>query len=205
MTPRRKLTKTQARKMLKLYFEEGATVKELAKEFGIGERTVYTYLSDSELLNEQDARINRRLLLAKGKLASIQPEALDTMIELMREEKYKESAPYITQNASRDLMDRGGLKLEEERDDGVTFDFSGTGIELGMPEKEAEPEDVEEIKRQLAETQKRARKLERQVEAERKKREKETEKQKAAKKPAAKKPTTAKRTATKGAAKNGGG
>ena len=63
-------------------------------------------------------------------------EAVDTQIDLMRGD-YEDQYKYIKQNAARDILDRGGVRMdkEENHETRVVIDFGSTGgLTLGVPD-----------------------------------------------------------------------
>ena len=63
-------------------------------------------------------------------------EAADTQIELMHGD-YEDQYKYLKQNAARDLLDRGGVRVEKEEkpDVNITLDFGeGGSFDLGVPD-----------------------------------------------------------------------
>lgn len=101
----------RSRQMAAMYFNEGMTQTEIAKQFGISPQTVSKHLNKEDILEEFDKRRKAQTLRAKIKLAAATERAVEVQAAYLDME-LPINLEYLRQNAARDILDRAGVKTE---------------------------------------------------------------------------------------------
>lgn len=132
----KKVTNEQQEEICKLFFEEGWKQKDLSAKFGVTQSRISDIVNHPDNLTRMLKRTTADKVRAQIKINNHLLEAVDKQIELMRGE-YDVQYKYLNQNAARDILDRGGVRVEkdEKPDVRIALDFGDAGaFELGVPD-----------------------------------------------------------------------
>lgn len=135
--PQQKLSDKQRREVVRRYVDDGDTVKELADEYGVNRSTIYRVLCSEENANRIKALKEARLAQAQIRLMEQAEKALDRNEEILNTQ-YDPAYQYLWQNATRDTLDRAGIKAPKEDKQDISITFAGGGFDVGMPDGEDE-------------------------------------------------------------------
>ena len=144
-TPEPKLSLPQRKDIFQRFCSGDASAKELAAEYGVGLSTVYKVLYRSRFKDAYKIRCEQERDLAKLKLQMVQNEMLDKLLEVARMPLDSKNA-YAIINASNSLLDRAGVRAEEqEQSINIQLD-GGVGLTIGMPATAGEIEEPAPVK-----------------------------------------------------------
>ena len=129
-----KITDEQCIEVVRRYVDEGESVTELAEAYGVSRTAIYNALHRAEFADRmkelREARLQLRILEQAEK-------ALDRNEDILNTE-YEPAYQYLWQNASRDVLDRAGIKAPKEDKQDISISFAGGGFEVNMPEDKDE-------------------------------------------------------------------
>lgn len=150
MPNKRKLTDEQIDEIVRRFYDEGAKQADLAKEFGVAQCTISVYVNTPEKMERFIKHSTAHKVRAQLMINRSLEEAVETQLGLMRG-AYEDQYKYLSQNAARDILDRGGVRAEKEEkpEIKITMDFGESGgFNLGVPDhsrdNDAVPEDAGE-------------------------------------------------------------
>lgn len=142
-----KLTEQQKDEIIEKFFEDGVRQVDLAKEYGVAQSTISHVINDGAMLEKMLKRTTANRVRAQIRVNRHLEEAVDTQIELMRGE-YEDQYKFLKQNAARDILDRGGVRMEKEEkpETRVVIDFGDSGgVDLGVPNHAADRFEEDEL------------------------------------------------------------
>ena len=143
MAYNKRFTEDEENEVCWLFFEEHMQQKEIAKLMGCSQSTVSVIVNKPERIASLLKTMTAERVRAQMKINAHLLEAADTQIELMHGD-YEDQYKYLKQNAARDLLDRGGVRVEKEEkpDVNITLDFGeGGSFDLGVPDHSMDNED----------------------------------------------------------------
>lgn len=127
-----KLTAAQKKDMFKRFCSGDSTAKELAAEYNVSPSSVYKVLYSARYRDAYKLRCEQERDLAKLKLQMVQNEMIDRLLEVARM-PLNGKGVYAVINAANSLLDRAGVKAEEqEQSINIQLD-GGIGLNIGMP------------------------------------------------------------------------
>ena len=133
-TNEKKLTEEQEQEMMVLYYDEGVKQVEIAKMYGVSQTVVSRTLNKPEALAWMLKQTSSKRLRAQILINTQLEAAVGKQVELMNRE-LPEGLLYLQQNAARDLLDRGGVRVKDEEKQEITVNFAGSpGFDVGMPD-----------------------------------------------------------------------
>lgn len=131
-----KLSPEEKDELCRLYYEEDWRQVDLAKKFNITQGIVSKIVNEPKIMSQMLSRTLSSRVRAQMRINKHLEEAVDKQIELMRGE-YDPQYKYLNQNAARDILDRGGVRMDkdEKPEVRITMDFGEAGsINLGVPD-----------------------------------------------------------------------
>lgn len=132
----RKVTDEMKDEIARLYYEENWRQVDLAKKFSISQGVISQIINEPKVMSQMLHRTLSSRLRAQMRINRHLEEAVDTQIDLMRG-NYEDQYKYLKQNAARDILDRGGVRMEKEEkpEIKITMDFGdGGSLNLGVPD-----------------------------------------------------------------------
>jgi DNA-binding transcriptional regulator LsrR (DeoR family) len=131
-----KLTPEMKDEICRLYYEEDWRQVDLAEKFGVYQGVISKVVNEPKVMSQMLSRTLSSRVRAQMRINKHLEEAVDKQIELMRGE-FDPQYKYLNQNAARDILDRGGVRMEKEENNEtrVVIDFGSTGgLALGVPD-----------------------------------------------------------------------
>lgn len=132
-----KITDEQCIEVVRRYVDEGETVTELAEAYGVSRTAIYNALHRAEFADRMKELREARLAKAQLRILEQAEKALDRNEDILNTE-YEPAYQYLWQNASRDVLDRAGIKAPKEDKQDISISFAGGGFEVNMPEDKDE-------------------------------------------------------------------
>lgn len=132
-----KITDEQCIEVVRRYVDEGESVTELAEAYGVSRTAIYNALHRAEFADRMKELREARLATAQLRILEQAEKALDRNEDILNTE-YDPAYQYLWQNASRDILDRAGIKAPKEDKQDISISFAGGGFEVNMPEDEDE-------------------------------------------------------------------
>ena len=132
-----KITDEQCAEVVRRYIDEGETVTEIAKAYGVSRTAIYNALHRAEFAERMKELREARLATAQLRVLEQAEKALDRNEEIL-ETQYEPQFQYLWQNASRDTLDRAGIKAPKDEKQDINISFAGGGFDVNMPEDEEE-------------------------------------------------------------------
>lgn len=132
-----KITDEQCIEVVRRYVDEGESVTELAEAYGVSRTAIYNALHRAEFADRMKELREARLATAQLRILEQAEKALDRNEDILNTE-YDPAYQYLWQNASRDVLDRAGIKAPKEDKQDISISFAGGGFEVNMPEDKDE-------------------------------------------------------------------
>ncbi len=132
-----KITDEQCIEVVRRYVDEGESVTELAEAYGVSRTAIYNALHRAEFADRMKELREARLATAQLRILEQAEKALDRNEDILNTE-YDPAYQYLWQNASRDILDRAGIKAPKEDKQDISISFAGGGFEVNMPEDKDE-------------------------------------------------------------------
>ena len=132
-----KITDEQCIEVVRRYVDEGESVTELAEAYGVSRTAIYNALHRAEFADRMKELREARLATAQLRILEQAEKALDRNEDILNTE-YVPAYQYLWQNASRDILDRAGIKAPKEDKQDISISFAGGGFEVNMPEDKDE-------------------------------------------------------------------
>ena len=132
-----KITDEQCIEVVRRYVDEGESVTELAEAYGGSRTAIYNALHRAEFADRMKELREARLATAQLRILEQAEKALDRNEDILNTE-YDPAYQYLWQNASRDILDRAGIKAPKEDKQDISISFAGGGFEVNMPEDKDE-------------------------------------------------------------------
>lgn len=132
-----KITDEQCIEVVRRYVDEGESVTELAEAYGVSRTAIYNALHRAEFADRMKELRDARLARAQLRILEQAEKALDRNEDILNTE-YEPAYQYLWQNASRDVLDRAGIKAPKEDKQDISISFAGGGFEVNMPKDEEE-------------------------------------------------------------------
>ena len=132
-----KITDEQCIEVVRRYVGEGESVTELAEAYGVSRTAIYNALHRAEFADRMKELREARLATAQLRILEQAEKALDRNEDILNTE-YDPAYQYLWQNASRDVLDRAGIKAPKEDKQDISISFAGGGFEVNMPEDKDE-------------------------------------------------------------------
>lgn len=132
-----KITDEQCIDVVRRYIDEGENVTEIAKAYGVSRTAIYNALHRAEFADRMKELREARLATAQLRILEQAEKALDRNEDILNTE-YDPAYQYLWQNASRDVLDRAGIKAPKEDKQDISISFAGGGFEVNMPEDKDE-------------------------------------------------------------------
>ena len=132
-----KITDEQCIEVVRRYVDEGESVTELAEAYGVSRTAIYNALHRAEFADRMKELREARLAAAQLRILEQAEKALDRNEDILNTE-YDPAYQYLWQNASRDILDRAGIKAPKEDKQDISISFAGGGFEVNMPEDKDE-------------------------------------------------------------------
>lgn len=132
-----KITDEQCIEVVRRYVDEGESVTELAEAYGVSRTAIYNALHRAEFADRMKELREARLATAQLRILEQAEKALDRNEDILNTE-YEPAYQYLWQNASRDVLDRAGIKAPKEDKQDISISFAGGGFEVNMPKDEDE-------------------------------------------------------------------
>ena len=132
-----KITDEQCIEVVRRYVDEGESVTELAEAYGVSRTAIYNALHRAEFADRMKELRDARLARAQLRILEQAEKALDRNEDILNTE-YEPAYQYLWQNASRDVLDRAGIKAPKEDKQDISISFAGGGFEVNMPEDKDE-------------------------------------------------------------------
>lgn len=146
MPNNKKLTDEMKDEIVHLYFEEDWRQVDLAKKFSVTQGVISGVVNDPKVLSKMLSRTTANRVRAQMRINRHLEEAVDTQIDLMKAD-YDDQYKYLKQNAARDILDRGGVRVEKEEkpDTQVVLNFGDSGgFTLGVPDHSQDENELPE-------------------------------------------------------------
>ena len=142
-----KLTETRKARI----FDEalkGAKTCALAKEYGVGERTISKIKYDPKRLERCEKTLTAhqrfaKLRIHKGAMKGVEKEH-EILDRDVPEGEKGTSLLYLQHQVATSCMDRDGLKAPDKSEQRMEVVFSGGDLDVGMPEEDAQEEGTQE-------------------------------------------------------------
>lgn len=128
-----KITDEQCIEVVRRYIDEGENVTEIAKAYGVSRTAIYNALHRAEFAERMKELREARLATAQLRLLEQAEKALDRNEEILNT-SYDPQFQYLWQNASRDTLDRAGIKAPKDEKQDISISFAGGGFDVNMPE-----------------------------------------------------------------------
>lgn len=128
-----KITDEQCVEVVRRYVDEGESVKALAEAYGVSRTAIYNALHRAEFADRMKELREARLATAQLRLLEQAEKALDRNEQIL-DTKYEPQYQYLWQNASRDTLDRAGIKAPKEDNRDISITFADGGFDVNMPE-----------------------------------------------------------------------
>lgn len=135
-----KITDEQCVEIVRRYVEEADSVRELAEDYGVSRTAIYNALRRAEFVERMKELKEARLATAQLRLLEQAEKALDRTEEIL-DTKYEPQFQYLWQNASRDVLDRAGIKAPKDEKQDISISFAGGGFDVNMPGDEDEEDE----------------------------------------------------------------
>lgn len=132
-----KISDEQCIEVVRRYVDEGESVTELAEAYGVSRTAIYNALHRAEFADRMKELREARLATAQLRILEQAEKALDRNEDILNTE-YDPAYQYLWQNASRDVLDRAGIKAPKEDKQDISISFAGGGFEVNMPEDKDE-------------------------------------------------------------------
>ena len=132
-----KITDEQCIEVVRRYVDEGESVTELAEAYGVSRTAIYNALHRAEFADRMKELREARLATAQLRILEQAEKVLDRNEDILNTE-YDPAYQYLWQNASRDVLDRAGIKAPKEDKQDISISFAGGGFEVNMPEDKDE-------------------------------------------------------------------
>ena len=146
-----KLTPEMKDEICRLYYEENWRQADLAEKFGVYQGVISKVVNEPKVMSQMLSRTLSSRVRAQMRINKHLEEAVDKQIELMRGE-YDGQYKYLNQNAARDILDRGGVRMEKEEkpDTQVVLNFGDSGsFTLGVPDHSKDEDDENELQEEV--------------------------------------------------------
>ncbi len=128
-----KITDEQCVEVVRRYVDGGESVKALAEAYGVSRTAIYNALHRAEFADRMKELREARLATAQLRLLEQAEKALDRNEQIL-DTKYEPQYQYLWQNASRDTLDRAGIKAPKEDNRDISITFADGGFDVNMPE-----------------------------------------------------------------------
>lgn len=128
-----KITDEQCVEVVRRYVDGGESVKALAEAYGVSRTAIYNALHRAEFADRMKELRDARLATAQLRLLEQAEKALDRNEQIL-DTKYEPQYQYLWQNASRDTLDRAGIKAPKEDNRDISITFADGGFDVNMPE-----------------------------------------------------------------------
>ena len=127
-----KITDEQCIDVVRRYIDEGENVTEIAKAYGVSRTAIYNALHRAEFADRMKELREARLATAQLRILEQAEKALDRNEDILNTE-YDPAYQYLWQNASRDVLDRAGIKAPKDEKQDISISFAGGGFDVNMP------------------------------------------------------------------------
>ncbi len=127
-----KITDEQCIEVVRRYVDEGESVTELAEAYGVSRTAIYNALHRAEFADRMKELREARLATAQLRILEQAEKALDRNEDILNTE-YDPAYQYLWQNASRDILDRAGIKAPKDEKQDISISFAGGGFDVNMP------------------------------------------------------------------------
>ena len=126
----------------------GAKSSDLAKEYGVCERTICKIKYDPKRIEKYEKKMNAhqrfaKIRIHKGAMKGVEKEHEILEREVPEGEKGT-SLLYLQHQVATSFMDRDGLKAPDKSEQRMEVVFSGGDLDVGMPEEDAQEEGAQE-------------------------------------------------------------
>ena len=137
------LTPEQELEVCELYYEQEMMQIDIAKKYGVSNSTISRVVNKVEHMNAFLKKTTASKVRAQCRINRALDEAVNTQLALMRGQ-YDDQYKYLSQNAARDILDRGGVRAEKEEGNEmqVNVTFGGSGMKLGVPDHSRDADGV---------------------------------------------------------------
>lgn len=125
-----KMTEALKGEAVRMYFEEGREVDEIAAELGVMPRQVMAVLNNPKRLEPYRRRAEAARLRAQIRVSESAEEAARKQAALLQ---CGEKGSTVGQRAAKDILDRAGVGVQKDAKQEVTIRFADGVPRLGMP------------------------------------------------------------------------
>lgn len=122
---------------LRMYFEEGREVEEIAQTLGRDADEIEDALADPVALERYRKKSEMTKLRAQIRMNESAERAARKQAELL-DDRENGGTPTVRQRAAKDILDRAGVRLAKEEKGEITIRFVSGVPELGMPRRREE-------------------------------------------------------------------
>ena len=135
-----KMDQKERSRALKMYFEEGKEIEEIAQALGRVAEEIEDALGDPEALEHYRKKSEMAKLRAQIRMNESAERAARRQAELLDDQE-NGGTPTVRQRAAKDILDRAGVRLAREEKGEITVRFVSGVPELGMPRRREEGHD----------------------------------------------------------------
>lgn len=117
-------------------YDHAVKQKELAEKYGVNQSTISRVITSSEEVTRLQKRTRTSTLLAQTMAQLAAPRVMEETIKDALKER-DDNFGYLSQNARRDVLERAGVRAQNDAKQEVTVSFaSGMSVRPKMPERE---------------------------------------------------------------------
>ena len=126
----------------------GARSADLAKEYGVCERTICKIKYDPKRIGKYEKKMDAHQRFAKIRIHKGAMKGVEKEHEILDRDvpdgEKGTSLLYLQHQVATSFMDRDGLKAPDKSEQRMEVVFSGGDLDVGMPEEDAQEEGAQE-------------------------------------------------------------
>ena len=126
----------------------GAKSSDLAKEYGVCDRTICKIKYDPKRIEKYEKKMNAHQRFAKIRIHKGAMKGVEKEHEILDRDvpdgDKGTSLLYLQHQVATSFMDRDGLKAPDKSEQRMEVVFSGGDLDVGMPEEDAQEEGTQE-------------------------------------------------------------
>lgn len=126
----------------------GARSSDLAKEYGVSDRTICKIKFDPKRITKYEKRMDAHQRFARIRIHTGAMKGVEKEHEILDREVPEgvkgTNLLYLQHQVATSFMDRDGLKAPDKSEQRMEVVFSGGDLDVGMPEEDAQEEGTQE-------------------------------------------------------------